>query len=91
MDNRTLFLACDGTTQILGDFHGVGTYCLVKNAEYSSPVAVSVKGIKQALLAPGCALVCRTTMVKVKGPAGSVVELEFVGLSDSVKEVGAAS
>jgi hypothetical protein len=64
----------------LGDFHGIGTYCLVKNAEFSSPVAVAVKGIQQTLLAPGHAIACRTPIVRVKGDAGAVVELEFVGL-----------
>ena len=82
MDNHTLTLVCDGTQQTLGDFHGIVTYCLVTNAEFSSTVAVSVKGIKQALVAPGCAIACRTSLVSVTGPVGAVVELEFVGLRE---------
>ena len=53
MENRTLTLVCDGSLQTLGDFHGIGTYCVVRNEEYSSPVMVDAKGIKQALVAPG--------------------------------------
>ena len=86
MDNRTLTLVCDGTLQTLGDFHGIATYCVVRNEEFSSPVAVSAKGIKQALVAPGHGIACRTSIVRVQGPAGAVVALDFVGFPDPVAD-----
>ena len=84
MENRTLTLVCDGSLQILGDFHGIGTYCVVRNEEYSSPVMVDAKGIKQALVAPGHAIACRSSMIKVQGPAGAVVALDFLGFPEPV-------
>lgn len=84
MDNRSVTLVCDGTTQTLADFKGVVTHCLVKNGRYSGNVTVWVKGIKEALLAPGHAIACRTSMVKVCGPSQTTVTLEFVGPSDLV-------
>ena len=82
IDNQTVTLLCDGTTQTLADFQGVVTYCLVKNAKYSQNVIVSVRGIREALLAPGHAIACRTSLVKVRGAAETMVTLEFVGPPD---------
>ena len=82
MELQTVTLVCDGTTQTLANFQGIVTYCLVKNGRFSSTIAVSVRGIKKALLAPGYAIACRTSLVKVKGAPGAVVALEFVGLPD---------
>lgn len=83
---QTVTLACTGKTQVLGDFRGLGTFCLVTNAEFSTTVAVGIKGIQQALLAPGFAIACRTSKVRVKGLKGAVVELSFVGVRELVVE-----
>ena len=86
MDNRTVNLACDGTLQALGDFHGIATDCVVRNEVFGSPVAVSAKGFLQALLAPGHAIAYRSSAIRVQGPPGSVVALDFVGVPDLTAE-----
>ena len=88
MEIRTLSLTCDCTTQILGDFRGIATFCLVINPESSTPVTVGIKGIKPTLLAPGCAIVCRTSVVRVKGLEGATIELRFAGLRELAAEPG---
>jgi hypothetical protein len=82
MDNRRRTLACDGTLQTMGEFHGIATDCVVRNEEFSEPVVVSAKGFLPAALAPGHAIALRTSVVRVEGPAGSVVTLDFVGYPD---------
>ena len=82
MENQSLTLICDGTRQTIANFHGVATYCLVRNSKLGDSVIVSIRGLKDAPLAPGHAIACRTTEVKVTGTAGTMVTLEFVGPPD---------
>jgi len=82
VEHHALTRICDGTSQTLANFHGVVNYCVIKNGKTSRNVIVSVKGFRNTLLAPGYAIVCRTSLVKVRGLAGSVVTIEFVGPPD---------
>ena len=82
MENYAVTRICDGSSQILANFHGVVSYCVVKNGKNSRNVIVSIKGLKPTLLAPGYAIACRTSLIKMRGLAGSVVTIEFVGPPD---------
>jgi hypothetical protein len=82
MDTQTITFVCDGSLQTLADFHGVATYCMVRNGLRGEPISVYIRGLKETALAPGNAIACRSSLVKVTGPKGQLVTVEFSGSPD---------